>query len=173
MNEKINYKQVSEIMFGTDKKWNIHRLIIYSLLIMVLCYIGSFSTPESKPKSAFKTELLKYDSLIPKGYSLIPLDLANSESLDSLLGNQAVVDLYARENGDSGKTKLIAKRVRIIRSPKNPNVFAALCKREMTPKIYKYPGPFYISLLNPDSSGTEFVNTKNKRSIDLDYFSEI
>lgn len=176
---KLNLNQKNqlllEILFGQEKKWNTHRLIFYSFFILIICYVGSLELfkPEPKQNSSYKSKLLQYDTFIPKDHSLLPIEIANSQSLDSLLGSHAIVDLFVRTKGSGSGLKRVANKIKILRAPKNPNVYAVLCHRSETEKIYKYPGPFYVSLLNPKSTGTNFVNKKRVKRIEVDNFAEL
>src|SRR4051812_35626944 len=58
------------------------------------------------------------DTLIPAGFVIIPIDVQNYESLDSLLGKFGVGDLF---KGEGKNGRLVARNIRILRAPKNPS----------------------------------------------------
>jgi hypothetical protein len=97
------------------------------------------------------------DTMIPKNHSLIPIEIKNSESLDSIFGNYGHVNLYI-EKGQ--QQVLIAKHVRLLRAPKNPSHFAVLVKDSEANYITKYDQAFYVSLSSHKNIGTVFVLEK-------------
>jgi hypothetical protein len=125
---------------------------------------------EDKPaKENFKDHLMTYDTLVPEDYALHPIEVENSEALDSFFGMQGVVDLYTRSSSGSNKLKLLVKNIKLVRAPKNPKAFSVLCLRSMTEKIHSDSGSFFVSIVNPKNSGTKFVNTKPKSNLEIDY----
>ncbi|MCB0362798.1 MAG: hypothetical protein KDD35_08750, partial [Bdellovibrionales bacterium] len=66
------------------------------------------------------------DTLIPHGFTLVPIEVQNSDSLNSILGNKGIVNLLAPPREEGQKTRLIAQRVPILRAPLNPSQFAVL-----------------------------------------------
>ena len=107
--------------------------------------------------------LESFDTFIPAGFSLVPIEVGNYETLDSLLGPFGVVDLFAAEPGKPESSKCIAYRVKILRAPRNPSHFAVLVPMEQVQKILKYSGPFFVSVQNPKVRGTGFEKEKVKR----------
>lgn len=99
------------------------------------------------------------DTHIPRGFVLIPIEVANYEALDSVLGKFGVVDLFL-----SGSTaqRLVARNVRILRAPKNPSHFAVLVPEKQAPKILQFGGPFFVSVKGRHSPGTEFVESESR-----------
>lgn len=101
------------------------RSIIFFFILGLISLWISFYPSEKKNAPAENTqELESVDTYIPKGFVLVPLDLTNLESLNSFIGQAGVVDLYKSKNGEKGIR--IATRVKIIRAPLNPQLFAAL-----------------------------------------------
>lgn len=166
---KSKWSTLSEILFGNDKRWSIHRLILYSSLCLCVCFLGLIQQEPEKRQTNYKNQLMKFDTLIPKDKTLLPIEIENSEALDSLFGNQGVVDLYVRQSPGSRKLRLIAKNVKLMRAPKNPKVFAVLCDRSMPSQIFSGSQSFFVSLLNPNNSGTKLVTTKRKSNLEVDY----
>ncbi len=96
-------------------------------------------------------------TMIPKNHTLIPIEIKNSESLDSIFGNFGYVNLYIEKRG---KQVLIGRNVKLIRAPRNPNQFAALVKDNQTNYITTYDSAFFVSISSEKNSGTVFVNEK-------------
>jgi hypothetical protein len=104
-----------------------------------------------------------FDTYIPDGFSLVPIEVANYETLDSLLGPFGVVDIFAADPGNPDSSKRIAYRVKIVRAPRNPSHFAVLVPFNEVHNILKYPGPFMVSVQNPKVSGTGFEKGKTRK----------
>ena len=95
------------------------------------------------------------DTLIPAGFILIPIEVQNYESLDSLLGKFGVVDLF---KGDGKDGKLVARNIRILRAPQNPSHFAVLAPESQATSILGNQGNFYVAIKPPRQDGTQIVN---------------
>lgn len=130
----------------------------YILLLLICIWVSEWSLfkTSDQPEQISKTA----DTLIPLGHVLIPIDILNSENLDSLLGNHGVVDLYFHQKH---KNILVARRLKILRAPLNPNHYAVLVKESKAQQILKYTGPFIVSLQNPKTHGTKIVKQKAKK----------
>jgi hypothetical protein len=91
---------------------------------------------------------LSVDTLIPAGMVLVPIEIQNLDSLDSLLGQNGVVDLYATaETG--GPSKRVARQVGIYRAPLNPRQFAVLVRDAEAPSLVRTTRPFFVVMQNP------------------------
>lgn len=173
MNIEQKIDLANDILFTNKPEWNRHRFLIYLFLILGICSIGLI---EKEQKANIKAPMaseedLAIQTLIPAGYTLLPIEIANSKSLDSIFGSYGIVDLFVGTTADSSELKLIAKRVKLLRAPKNHNVFAVLVKRSESSSIYKYPGPFFVSLLAHTDNGTEFVTKKEVAKVLVEYIS--
>lgn len=104
-----------------------------------------------------------FDTFIPEGFSLVPIEVSNYETLDSLLGTFGVVDIFAADPGNPETSKRVAYRVKIVRAPNNPSHFAVLVPFNEVHSILKYPGPFMVSVQNPKVVGTGFVKDKARK----------
>jgi hypothetical protein len=102
------------------------------------------------------------DTLIPAGYVIVPIEVQNYESLDSLLGKFGVGDLF---HGDGHQGKLVARNIRILRAPKNPSQFAVLAPESEASSILSNQGRFFVALKPPAQTGTQIVkaNKQTKR----------
>jgi hypothetical protein len=93
-------------------------------------------------------ETAQVDTMIPAGYLLIPIQLTNGESLASLSGDFALIDLYSvREKGRKGFK--VASGVKLLKAPLNPEQFAVLMKEEESASLVQMEGPFFAALKNP------------------------
>lgn len=104
------------------------------------------------------------DTLIPRGFVLVPIDVQNYEALDSILGRFGVVDLFQGGGEATATRHLIARNVRILRAPQNPSHFAILIREEEVPRVLQQGGQFTVIVKRQQNDGTQFVNTdKPKR----------
>jgi hypothetical protein len=106
------------------------------------------------------------DTFIPAGFVLVPIEVVNYESLDSVLGRFGVVDLFATDPATGGRSAQVASRIRILRAPRNPNQFAVLAPESESRRLVSHAGGFYVIVQNPKSGGTAFekqISAKPRR----------
>ncbi len=131
--------------FQTNKKRS-HIFAFVTLLVLALWI--EYSRPSTSSRPVTET-LESADTYIPKGFTLIPIDIANQEALESLVGSFGRADLYASET--SGKNgKKIASFVRLMRAPLNPHRFAVLVPDAEASNIVRVSGPLFVSIRNPE-----------------------
>ena len=89
------------------------------IILLVETQVFKNSSPEEHPESA--------DTYIPAGFVLVPIELQNSESLSSLIGSYAVVDLFV--GGPGAKHQRVVQRLKLLRAPLNPQQFPKAFER--------------------------------------------
>jgi hypothetical protein len=104
-------------------------------------------------------EPLAADTFIPEGFVLVPVEILNYESLDSILGRFGVVDLFAPGPEPGSVSRQVASRVRILRAPRNPNHFAILAPLEESANLVRHGGGLIAVVQNPKALGTRFEKT--------------
>lgn len=121
-----------------------HKYFVFMFLFFVFVYIYStFDERGAKPEE----KLLTFDTLIPKGYALVPIELENISAIASLIESYGVVDIYLGAN-DSQKSKKILQKVKILRAPNNPNAYSLLLPDHLSSDVLKYKGPFFAVIQN-------------------------
>lgn len=100
---------------------------------------------------------VQIDTFIPEGYVLFPVEILNFYSLDSIIGNFAVIDLYPQNHHSP-----IARGVRMIRSPADPTHVAVLVPEDRSGLIAKYGAQFYAVVQSPETSRTEFIEPRSR-----------
>ncbi len=147
-------------------KNNIHLVIAFTILISV-ALVSAYTrdnkdTPLDRP--------MEIDTIIPKGYVLVPLELENKDAISSVIQNFGVIDLFSG-NPENGRARKIATRLKLIRAPYNPHLFAALVKENLSERIMKESGPFFAVIQNKaEIEGENSIEvTKTKRSISIEY----
>lgn len=131
---------------------------------VVLGFISYFSTRET-PAPVLENETLlptprSVDTFIPVGFTLVPIEIANAESLASLVGEQGgVVDLYLASTEKQKGGLKVGSRLKILRAPLNPQQYAVLVKDNEGSKLLGYAGPFIAVVQNPNIKGAELTST--------------
>jgi hypothetical protein len=126
-------------------------------------YLDSRPASREHPRQAEDVETAA--TFIPDGYVLVPIEVANFESLDSILGKFGVVDLYAPSDDPKRQTIKIAERVRILRAPLNPSHFAVLIPETDSQRIVMHPGPLLVVVQPQSVSGTKIVYPERKKPV--------
>ncbi len=124
------------------------------------------------------------DTFIPDGYVLVPIMVSNFESLNALVSQYAIVNLYAVNNSNNfhlqsnlsqfkKQVKTVAERIKLIRSPLNPERFAVLSPESQAEALITYNGDFFVTIQNPTITEQVSVKkeVKEKRSL-IDYLEE-
>lgn len=110
------------------------------------------------------------DTHIPQGHVLVPIQVHNSENVDSMFGTYGMVDLYpVSENGKASR-EAILRGVKMLRAPRNPNQFGVLVPTDMAATVIRSGGTFAAVVLNRQSRGTvlEKQTPRTKRKIILE-----
>lgn len=108
------------------------------------------------------------DTFIPRGYTLIPIEIENKEQLSSLIDEKGIVHLYAYGDNSQKRSSLVAKNVRLVRAPKNPEVFAVLIKETQINQVMSHKGPFRAVIQNVDQTDQEIISTSSSR-VQIEY----
>ena len=124
-------------------KNNLHLVIAFTILITMA--LVSAYTRDNKENPIGRP--IEVDTIIPKGYVLVPLELENREAISSVIQNFGIIDLFSG-NPDGGHARKIASRIKLIRAPYNPNQFAALVKEQLSEKMMKESGSFFAVIQN-------------------------
>lgn len=154
--------KIKKIIFKNKEVSLLVSLVLLSVFFTILSY-QSNREEEKKPRTP-GAEKYHVDTLIPKGHSLVPIEIANYETLDSILGPYGIVDIYTTPLNPKETAKRIAYRVKIVRAPKNPSHFAILVPFEKVKYILKYSGPYTVSIQNPKAGGTVFEKEKSRKT---------
>lgn len=120
-----------------------------------LLSLGTLLVNPSEPAVEQKSEAPQSpDTYIPKGFVLVPVQIANFESLDSMIGNFAVVSVYRQ--GPTGE--LLGTAIKLIRSPINPSTMAVLVPERLGPKFARLDTPVFVIVQNPNTASKSFEN---------------
>lgn len=136
--------QTAKVLLEKNKKW--------ALMFVVSSFLAIICSWQDSPKRVPESTPVELDIMIPQGFVLIPIEVENYESLDSILGHVGVVDLY-QNLAAKNKRRLVASFVRILRNPHNPNQFSILVPERNASAITNNFGPYFVSL-RPRKPGT-------------------
>ena len=129
------------------------------LPILAMTFASKVTPSDSSP--AIETRAAAVDTFIPRGFVLVPIEVQNYEALDSILGRFGIVDLLLPAAAETGRAKLVARNVRLLRAPQNPSHFAVLIREKDVDQILRFGVTFSVVIKRPGQDGTEFV-TSNK-----------
>lgn len=133
--------------------------VVFMLVIVIAVQLNS--TSGSQPSNADESTT---DTYIPEGYVLVPIELQNADSLSSLIGNFAIVDLFRGPH-----SQRVGRRLKILRAPLNPQQFAVLVPEGEVQKLLQNPGSFWAAIQNPNLKKSEELASRNKKSR-IEYF---
>jgi hypothetical protein len=171
LNKEISvssFQKTSIVKKFADLKFE-HKLLVAGFFVLGLF---SFLNNKSAPAPAEPTQDSapeSVDTYIPHGFTLIPLEIANAESLSSIIGNMGgVVDLYLAPNEVRKGGIRVASRVKLLRAPLNPEQFAILIKETEGQRILQQSGPFFAVVQNPEVRGGKLAAEK-QNTVKIDY----
>lgn len=153
--DKLNLKKQIHVHARDKRNW-IAVIVLSGILALFWDLRGNETqsgvSPGSVPEESAAT-------FIPEGYVLVPIEVSNYESLDSILGQYGVVDLFVQTPEDDEPSRKVAERVKILRAPLNPSHFAVLVPENESQNLVTFDLPFTVVVQNPNSSGTKFVSS--------------
>ena len=133
-------------MFKNNEVTLQNKILISALMLFIAVFFlldRFYRAPAPTAKEAPVTA----DTIIPKGYVLVPLEIANIQTVASLIDQFGVIDLYAGSARQESSFQ-IANKIKVMRAPLNPNQYAVLVTEDMSREIMKYKGPFWAVVQN-------------------------
>lgn len=140
--------------------------LIVVFILGATAFLSQYSTSADEPRPTQET--FRLDTVIPEDESLVPIRVANYESLDQLIGQYGVVDLLSTPLNPGEKAKRVAYAVKLVRSAKSARHFSVLVPADQAHKLAGFHGEFTVIVRNPKLLGTKLVNkpkTKPRRAI--------
>lgn len=129
-------------MFSKIEISSQNKILAGTFVVFLILY---FTLNQKNTKPSTK-EVVYADTLIPKGYVLVPIELANLTAVAGLINQYGVIDLYGGDHQENSVQ--IASRVKILRAPLNPNQYAVLVTEDLSKQIMRFKGPFWASIQN-------------------------
>ncbi len=149
--EKLNFKKIK-----IDK---IQALLLFSLVLIGFSFVWDSLFQNSKSETSEKA--VAADTYIPKGYTLVPIELQNTDSISSMIEEFAIVDLYTHSITEK-RARKIGSRLRLLRAPLNPDRFAVLVPDSQAGLILGADSPISASILNRQQFGQGLVENQQK-----------
>ncbi|MEQ1722918.1 MAG: hypothetical protein ABL930_07055 [Pseudobdellovibrio sp.] len=155
-----------------------NKVLAASFVLFLIVYLTLNSKTE---KTAIAHEAVYADTLIPKGFVLVPIELANLNAVASLINQFGVIDLYG---GDSETNSVqIASRIKILRAPLNPNQYAVLVTEDLSKQIMRFKGPYWAVVQNREAVPLPLAaktvepiaaqpNQKFKQQVEIEYYKK-
>jgi hypothetical protein len=156
-----------------EKKHQLPLVLFIGLGILSFIFdFGIFSSKNEAQKNLKENSQYEApDTIIPKGYVLVPIDLANSEALGAIIDQFAIVDLYTSSlPGEKGGMR-VGQKLRLIRAPLNPKTFAVLVPESEASKVVGAAGPVVAVLQNKNQNGLGSIDEKNKKKSNVQYYN--
>lgn len=148
------------------------RFSMIFLFVGLLSFLWSRNGNTSDPALTYQEEK-ELDELIPEGFALLPIELINKEALSALIGETAFIDIYTLQSQTMNPNKKIATRMKLIKSPKNPDQFAIIISESRTLDILKYPGPYFATIQNRKNTKSEVMSLRPKNETVVQYSEEL
>ncbi|WII73149.1 hypothetical protein QJS83_04585 [Bdellovibrio sp. 22V] len=143
-------------------------LLVAFLFLGVLSFVFSKS-PEDKPET-FIPAPRSVDTFIPRGFVLVPIEIANASSLASLVGDVGgVVDLYLASGENKKGGYKVGTKLKLLRAPLNPEQYAVLVREDESSRLLSHTGPFIAVVQNPDEKGNQVASTATSSRIRVEY----
>jgi hypothetical protein len=111
-------------------KYQKDKLLLYSsvALTVIFCIWAFNSTPPTKDLTSEATEM---GTAIPKGFSIIPLELANAPGLSALITKNGIIDVYR-----SKSPRPLIENLRVIKlSAGEGPLFGALIPEDLLGRV--------------------------------------
>ncbi|MCX7978359.1 MAG: hypothetical protein N2578_05090 [Bdellovibrionaceae bacterium] len=170
MRRRLHDMNIAGLKFaGVDhlKKYQ-QRYLIFAFMVCglwaIFADLSSKSGAETLPRQDKKVSVA---NLIPPGYTLMPIPLLNAEELGSMLDGYGKVSLFSIP--DEGPKRLVARSLKIIRSPINPSVFGVLVRQNDTEILLKFPGPYYAVLESLSEENARVEKAPSKNPVQVSY----
>ena len=153
---------MNQLNLASLKKWfqdPRNRVLAIAVVAMFLIISAvQIWGPQAKTETE-QTDIATADTYIPEGFVLVPIELQNSDSLASLIGGDAVVDLFRGPHSQK-----VGKRLKLLRAPLNPQQFAVLVPEDQVSTLLSSPGPFWAAIQNPQQTKQTEIASRAKKS---------
>jgi len=150
-----------------------HLFMLVGLLILGLAGLCTefISSGKTINPPAINSENLSPDTIIPKGFVLVPIELANAEALSSMIDDFAIVDLYTSPLPGKTKGIRVGHLLRLIRAPLNPKTLAVLVPDDEAQSIVNVTTPLVAVVQNRKLNGMGNLDKKVSKVSRTQYYS--
>ena len=166
----MNKSFLNQVKTKAQQLWSLKDNRYFILAFVGLVIVSLFFRKTNDSSVTIEPQAkIQADTIIPKGYVLLPIYLENIASITGVIEHFGIIDLYAGHSL-GGKSKKIATRIKILRAPLNPNEFAVLVPEALSEKIMTETGPFWGVIQNRSvSEGENTIAQVVKKNIQIEY----
>jgi hypothetical protein len=118
--------------------WTKLAVVFFSAALVLV--ISSKSTVPAPPVAG-DNEQDSLSTFIPAGQRIVPIEILNSDALDSILGRYGYVDLYL-----PGQRRAFARGVRIVKSIDSSGAWAAIVAETMADELIANGARFQVAV---------------------------
>lgn len=137
--------------------WQISVLLILILLSLTSKYLPLLLKEPAKPVSL--------DSLVPKGFVLMPIEINNRKDIMGIIGDFGVLDLYSYSEKTNLPETQVASALKVLPPNSEEGHFSALVPEKEASYLLEYPDSFYAVVQNPEKRGSKIYKKKEKKSL--------
>lgn len=119
-------------------------LVLIGAMSLTVVLIAWKPSPDAKGSFGAKES---WDTFIPAGNVLVPIEVENFESLYDMIDRYGIVDLYQIDSRMGARK--IASQVKLIRSTVNREKMGVLVSETLAPAIVRAVGPLRVIVKNP------------------------
>jgi hypothetical protein len=151
MIKKIEDKFVRFRMNLQKDLLNLKKPYWIGLVFIALVLFQSINSLLTPIATARKIEAI--DTIVPVGYVLVPLTLVNIESIESMIGDKTLIDIYSTgDDSDGSRGKhLVATHLPLIRSTLEASQVAVLVEEQDQATIKALTNPVFAVVKSPNS----------------------
>lgn len=143
------------------KKYLTHVILIGLIVILSL---GSYLF-QSFQKKEEPVQIKSLDSLVPKGFVLMPIEIVNRQDIMNIITSFGVVDLYSYSKQTELPTVQVAKSVKVIAPKLEDSSFVILVPEQKVSLLFEHSPPFYAVIQNPEKKDTKIYKKYKKKSL--------
>ncbi|RME16574.1 MAG: hypothetical protein D6797_04250 [Bdellovibrio sp.] len=114
------------------------------VLFLLIFTISAYYQTQRSSHSPRHTDVTTY---IPKGFVLVPIEIKNHVAFEALFGSFGIGNIYSANPHQKG-AQILARSVRILRSPLNSQVFGVLLPEEEVKPFLKAGPSYWVVLKN-------------------------
>lgn len=130
------------------------RIVITASIFVTICAIlfdfGGARTATASASDDDGPEK-SLSTFIPDGFSLVPIEILNSNGMDSILGRYGTADLFKE-----GQKTSFMRNVRLIRGIEEDGPWAALVPSDYATVLLEAGGRFFVAVKGSSSETTQF-----------------
>jgi len=179
MNLKNMIQQVKINIMDPDKPyWILSTILLMAIILLISNHSKNSQATLPDTNNSISNVSNNIDTFVPNGFVLVTLQLINGDSIDPLIGNYGMVDVYQSpqihlsspdsllsnniHNQNLNSNLPIATHLRIIRAPNNPRLFGALVPEGSRKLIQLLSAPVFAVIQRPDAQSTTNIEKKSQ-----------